>query len=181
LSAWDHLAVSVIAYFNEKFGGANEAGIAVMRSAFAEEVTKQTGVTLEITPDGQHYLKFPTRESERPFWKGVEAKVGPKSKANALTNADDAAAVEVEPDLSGRPLPALLALEAIKLYSEGATAYRVDQDTALSYRGALRVETWVKGDAVWWDAVERRVRVARGWRLVRQGDGDSATLQLEQV
>jgi hypothetical protein len=87
----------------------------------------------------------------------------------------------VEPDLSGRPLPALATAEAIKLYGEGATAYRVDQETALSYRGALRVETWVESGAVWWDATEGRIRAARGFRLLKSGSEKEPALRLARA
>jgi hypothetical protein len=91
---------------------------------------------------------------------------------------DETEADEVEPDLSGRPLPALPALEAIKLFGEGATAYHVDQETTLSYRGVLRVETWVRSGAVWWDAITKRPGVAKDFRLEVTGEGDAATVQL---
>jgi hypothetical protein len=106
----------------------------------------------------------------------TDAEVGVDDDGTSTTATE-----KVEPDLSGRPLPALPTLEAIRLYGEEATAYRVDKETTLSYRQALRVETWVKGGAVWWDAIDRRPRVARGFRFVRKGDGSSATLQLERA
>jgi hypothetical protein len=101
--------------------------------------------------------------------------------------ADELDAAPIEPDLSGRPMPALSVAMGIKLYSEGATQYRVRTDTKLSPRQAKRVWTWVKSGAVWWEKVEKRgkveqhARAAKGFRLVSTGEGDSAKLQLVRV
>jgi hypothetical protein len=172
MPASEWLEPSVVAYFIERYGGTREAAVAAMQlPGFEEEFKRQTGAALENDAEGRPYPRLLSRDTERPFWKLVEAAVGPISDAAPVR-------AKVEPDLTGRPLPALRALEAIKLYGEEATEYRVHQETALSRRGTKRVWTWVKGGAVWWDPVERRVRVDKRFRLVRKGEDEAATVQL---
>jgi hypothetical protein len=77
------------------------------------------------------------------------------------------------PDLGGAPLPALAAWKALLLFFDGATVRRVEGETGLSYRKALRVRSWIMGRAVVWDRVRGRPEAAPGYRLVTSGQGAS--------
>lgn len=74
----------MVAYLVGRYGGTREAAVEAMQlPAFAEEITKQTGARLETAPDGRPYPKMLTGESDRAFWKLVEAAVGPRLPASA--------------------------------------------------------------------------------------------------
>jgi hypothetical protein len=166
-----------------RFGGPHEAALKAIEDPDFKRVFEDLGGVRVEEQNGRLYVVPSNPTSENRMWDAVYAWAeGELLAAEPIEGVGtDGTAVVVEPDLRGRPLPALPTLEAIKLYGEGATAYRVDKETALSYRQALRVETWVKGGAVWWDAIERRPRVARGFRILRDGEGDSATFRLERA
>jgi hypothetical protein len=169
-----YLDAAVLMYFREQFGSERKAAVA----AIQRDEDMFAGLAWLDSDDDGPYPCFLTLDSERPTWELVAFLVGPGSDTAPPTAAVTA---KVESDLSGRPPPALATAKAIRLYGERATAYRVAKETALSYRQALRVETWVKSGAVWWDATDGRVRPAQGFRLVKAGEGDLATVRLEQT
>jgi hypothetical protein len=90
---------------------------------------------------------------------------------------------EVEPDLSGRPLPALAVAKAMELYEKvpPASIRAVAAETALSRTQARRVKTWVDSGAVWFDRRRWRIRVASGYELEEGGTDEEPTLQLIRV
>jgi hypothetical protein len=91
--------------------------------------------------------------------------------------------VDVEPDLSGKPLPAVATLQALRAYASETSIQQVakDNDIDLSFRGARRVYSWVDSGAVWWDRTQQKVGVAAGYSLIRGGTKTKPTLQLTRV
>jgi hypothetical protein len=172
MPAEDWLDYAVVAYFIREFGSEYGAMLAAMELPGFKQAFARLSVTLE---NGDP--KFPTREIEGAAWKLTAAAYADEL---AVGRADTGGATvsEVEPDLSGRPLPAAAVVDALVRYADQETAYSVARDTALNRRGAERVETWDKSRTVWWDARHGKVQVARGYRLVQDGPADARTVRL---
>jgi hypothetical protein len=84
-----------------------------------------------------------------------------------------------EPDLVGKPLPAVPTLEALRTYAGGGSIHGATQEElGFSFRSARRVHSWHASGVVRWDRAQGKVVVAAGYRLVQGGTKAKPTLQL---
>jgi hypothetical protein len=111
------------------------------------------------------------------------AETKPPAEARESSHVAEVELAGVEPDLSGRPLPAVAVLRALRAYASEKSIQQVakDEDIDLSFRGARRVYSWVASGTVWWDRTQQKVRVAAGYLLLRGGTKAEPTLQLVRV
>jgi hypothetical protein len=131
----------VVADLIERFGGTREAAVAAMQlPGFTEEFTRQTGARLETAPDGRPYPRFLTRESERPFWKLVEAAVG--RDANEPTDR-----------LQRRdPLPTRQTTEAVRLRAVERESWpKIEEAVRLSHRKVDYIRVALNHGDLGWD------------------------------
>jgi hypothetical protein len=92
--ASDWLEPDVVAYLLVQFGSTQKAAVVAMQlPEFSDEFAAQTSATLRIGEDGQPYVGPFSRDSDRAFWKLVEAAVGPNSRY----------ALSLEPDRVEQP------------------------------------------------------------------------------
>jgi hypothetical protein len=80
MAAEEWLDAPVVAYFYREFGSPREAAVEAMQLPAFKDGFASLGVRLEIAPDGRPYPDLRTRSIEKPFWKLVEAAVGPGSQ-----------------------------------------------------------------------------------------------------
>lgn len=117
---------------------------------------------------GDHRPSWAPAETERPLYEG-------RPFTGVVQRLEESLA---EPDLSGKPLPAVAVLDALRLYAYGTSIRQVRKSTGLSFRAARRVHSWVESGAAHWDVEQRKPIVAPGYRLVPGKSPDGPTLQL---
>lgn len=177
VAAPDWLDRDVIACLEEKCGTLVTAVKIAYESANVGDELHSFGVrdlsTFGPPPDYGADVYIPEGR-ERVVW----ARVVEYHGCEAQTAAE---LLDVEPDLSGRPLPAVPVLHALRSFAFEASIQKVAKDTELSFRGARRVYSWVASGVVVWDKAQQEVRVAAGYSLIRGGTKAKPTLQLTPV
>jgi hypothetical protein len=156
--------------FLKTFGTLREAGVRAFEKEGFREEFEALSCSLR-TADGTVYLHVPHRDVEEPAGQLVVA----AHRADATGHEADEG-----PDLTGRPLPAVAVLDALRSYAAGASIQDVSKGD-LSFRAARRVWSWVESGAAWWDPAARTARTAPGYRFAGGGSPDEPTLQLVRV